>query len=71
MNILKGFITATVIIGGGIVIYKIVRKTNKVIDEVAEVKNMVTEDLTNYIRNMNKNLEEKIKKKEDNLRNKK
>lgn len=75
MKTVKVIVGASVIIGGAYLIYKAVKKTNSVIDGVSEVKNKVDtfiqDQAINWMKDINKNLETKIKEKEEKLLNKK
>ena len=73
MKTVKVIVRTSVIIGGIYLIYKAVKKTNSVIDGVSEVKNkmntFIQDQAINWMKDINKNLETKIKEKEDKLLN--
>lgn len=73
MKTVKVIVGTSVIIGGIYLIYKAVKKTNNVIDGVSEVKNkmntFIQDQAINWMKDINKNLETKIKEKEDKLLN--
>lgn len=73
MKTVKVIVGTSVIIGGIYLIYKVVKKTNSVIDGVSEVKNkmntFIQDQAINWMKDINKNLETKIKEKEDKLLN--
>ena len=75
MKTVKVIVGASVIIGGVYLIYKAVKKTTSVIDGVSEVKDkmntFIQDQAINWMKDINKNLETKIKEKEDKLLNKK
>ena len=75
MKTVKVIVGTSVIIGGIYLIYKAVKKTNSVIDGVSEVKNkmntFIQDQAINWMKDINKNLEAKIKEKEDKLLNNK
>lgn len=73
MKTVKVIVGTSVIIGGIYLIYKAVKKTSSVIDGVSEVKNkmntFIQDQAINWMKDINKNLETKIKEKEDKLLN--
>lgn len=73
MKTVKVIVGTSVIIGGIYLIYKAVKKMNSVIDGVSEVKNkmntFIQDQAINWMKDINKNLETKIKEKEDKLLN--
>lgn len=75
MKTVKVIVGASVIIGGAYLIYKTVKKTNSIIDDVSEVKNeidtFIRDKAINCMKDINKSLETKIREKEDKLLNKK
>ena len=70
-NIIKGIIATAIIGGSAYIVYKLIKGTNKVIDGVTELKEdietIVTVNLTNCMKDINKNLEERNKKMEEKL----